>query len=174
MSPVDPAPEQVTGNISQEQNRPGEPPAHPLGPPDQSVSQSLSHGLRNRCFGCGEDNPQGLHLVFAVEPDGTVQAEAVIGSNYEGPPGHLHGGIIATLLDETMSKANRARGEIAVTRQLQVEYLHPIPSTAPIRLRGHVEKQDGRKLWTRASILNAAGKELATGSGFFLSVMKAP
>lgn len=166
MSPVDPLPEQVAGNISQEQNRPGEPPAHPLEP--------LSHGLRNRCFGCGEDNPQGLHLVFAVEPDGTVLAEAVIGSNYEGPPGHLHGGIIATLLDETMSKANRARGEIAVTRQLQVEYLHPIPSTAPIRLRGHVERQDGRKLWTRASILNAAGKELATGSGFFLSVMKAP
>ena len=151
MSPVDPVPE---------------PPAHPLEP----MNPSLTHGQRNRCFGCGEDNPQGLHLVFTVDQDGTVHAEALIGSNYEGPPGHLHGGIIATLLDETMSKANRAHGEIALTRQLQVEYLHPIPSTAPIRLRGYVEKQDGRKLWTRAAILNAAGKELATGSGFFLSV----
>lgn len=141
-------------------------PAHPL--------HALSHGLRNRCFGCGEENTVGLHLVFAQEPDGSVRAEATLGTSYEGPPGHLHGGIIATLLDETMSKANRARGEIALTRQLQVEYLRPIPSTRLVLLRGHVARIDGRKLWTEASIADADGNILATGKGFFISVMKAP
>lgn len=140
-------------------------PAHPM--------QPRNHDMRNRCFGCGEDNPAGLHLVFAQEPDGSVSATATLGHNYEGPPGHLHGGIIATLMDETMSKANRARGEIALTRQLQVEYLRPIPSSRPIHLRGHVERIEGRKLWTKAVIEDADGNTLAIGSGFFLSVMKA-
>ena len=147
-------------------SQPASAPAHPL--------PALSHGLRNRCFGCGEENSVGLHLVFTPQPDGSVFAEATLGTNYEGPPGHLHGGIIATLLDETMSKANRARGEIALTRQLQVEYLRPIPSTQPIHLRGHVARLEGRKLWTEASIQDAEGNTLATGKGFFLSVMKAP
>ncbi len=142
-----------------------ESPAHPI--------QPLTHGQRNRCFGCGADNSVGLHLAFTADDSGVVTAEATLGDQYEGPPGHLHGGIIATLLDETMSKANRARGEIALTRQLQVEYLRPISSTQPVRLRGHVARIDGRKLWTEAAILDATGNTLATGKGFFISVMKA-
>lgn len=156
----------MSDSSSQPDSASDQSPAHPI--------ERLSHGQRNRCFGCGEDNSVGLHLHFRLEPDGSVSAEATPGTSYEGPPGHLHGGIIATLLDETMSKANRASGEIALTRQLQVEYLRPIPSTQPVRLHGHVERIEGRKLWTEATIQDAEGNTLATGKGFFISVMKAP
>ena len=76
----------------------------------------MAHAAQNRCFGCGEANPVGLHLKFFLAEDGTVVCDAVIPDNYEGPQGYAHGGIIATLLDEAMSKAVRSRGVVAKTK----------------------------------------------------------
>ncbi|HEY9127860.1 MAG TPA: PaaI family thioesterase [Acidobacteriaceae bacterium] len=130
----------------------------------------LYHGAQNHCFGCGQANSVGLHLNFAVAPDHTVACDAVVSDNYEGPPGYLHGGIIATLLDEAMSKANRAHGVTAMTRQMQVEYLRPVPSQMPIRIEGGVTRSEGRKHWTTARILNAEGVILAHASALFIAV----
>jgi uncharacterized protein (TIGR00369 family) len=130
----------------------------------------LYHGAQNHCFGCGQANPVGLHLHFSIAPDQTVVCEAIVSDNHEGPPGYLHGGIIATLLDEAMSKANRAHGVTAMTRQMQVEYLKPVPSGAPIRIEGCVTRSESRKHWTTARILNAEGAVLAHASALFIAV----
>jgi uncharacterized protein (TIGR00369 family) len=82
----------------------------------------------------------------------------------------VHGGIIATLVDETMSKAVRARGFTAMTRHMEVDYQRPVPSAAPIRLEGRVTHNEGRKHWTEARILNSDGVELARGKGLFIEV----
>jgi len=55
-------------------------------------------------------NAGGLHLEFLVAEDGSVVCLPTIPDSFEGPAGYLHGGIIATLLDEAMSKSIRARG----------------------------------------------------------------
>jgi uncharacterized protein (TIGR00369 family) len=99
-----------------------------------------------------------------------VVATATISDLYEGPPGYLHGGIIATLLDEAMSKANRARGVTAMTRQMTVEYLRPVPSGAAIRIEGRVSRSEGRKHWTDARIVGVDGATLAQASGLFLAM----
>lgn len=130
----------------------------------------MAHAAQNRCFGCGEANSTGLHLEFFLADDGSVVCMAAIPDTFEGPVGHVHGGIIATLLDETMSKAVRARGFTAMTRHMEVDYLKPIPSCAPIRLEGHVTHNEGRKHWVQARILNADGTELAKGKGLFIEV----
>jgi uncharacterized protein (TIGR00369 family) len=130
----------------------------------------LFHGAQNHCFGCGQANPVGLKLEFSKSAEGSVVSNAVISDNYEGPPGYLHGGIIATLLDEAMSKANRAQGVTAMTRQMQVEYLRPVPSGAAIRIQGHVTRSEGRKHWTEAQIQNAEGTILAQASGLFIAI----
>ncbi len=130
----------------------------------------LAHAAQNRCFGCGPANPAGLHLEFLLAEDGSVVCLATISSNFDGHPGYLHGGIIATLLDETMSKVLRARGLSAMTRHLETDYLRPVPSGEPIRLEGRILESDGRKHFTEARILNAAGKELARGKGLFIEV----
>ena len=70
----------------------------------------------NRCFGCGPANPAGLQLEFLLAEDGTVICPATIPATFDGHPGYLHGGIIATLLDESMSKAVRSLGVSAMTR----------------------------------------------------------
>ena len=130
----------------------------------------LHHTAQNRCFGCGEANPTGMHLEFFVAEDGSVVCLPVIPDSFEGPPGYVHGGIIATLLDEAMSKAVRVRGHTAMTRQMDVEYLRPVPSGAPIRIEARLVRSEGRKHWTEAKILNAHKVTLAAGKGLFVEV----
>ncbi len=141
---------------------------------DANESAPLYHGAQNHCFGCGTGNPVGLQLIFSVASDGAVVCDATVSEHYEGPPGYLHGGIIATLLDEAMSKANRARGVTAMTRQMQVEYLRPVPSGSPIRIAGRVIRSEGRKHWTEASIISTDGKTLASATGLFIAVSRKP
>jgi uncharacterized protein (TIGR00369 family) len=130
----------------------------------------MAHGAQNRCFGCGKANPGGLHLEFQLADDQSVVSLALIPDSFEGPPGYLHGGIIATLLDEAMSKALRASGFTAMTRHMEVDYLRPVPSGAPLRLEGRVTGKDGRKHWAEARILNSEGTALAQGKGLFIEV----
>ena len=132
----------------------------------------LYHGAQNHCFGCGQANPAGLKLDFSKSSDGAVISDAIISDQYEGPPGCLHGGIIATLLDEAMSKANRAQGVTAMTRQMQVEYLRPVPSGAAIRIQGRLNRSEGRKHWAEATIRSAGGTILAQATGLFIAVRK--
>ena len=128
------------------------------------------HSAQNRCFGCGPLNPAGLHLEFLIAPDGHVVSLPTVGDNFEGHPGYLHGGIIATLLDEAMSKAVRVLGNPAMTRSMEVDYRRPVPSNVPIRIEGRVVRSEQHKHWAEASILNAQGTVLAHGKGLFVQV----
>ena len=130
----------------------------------------MAHAAQNRCFGCGQANQMGLHLEFLLAEDHSVVSLPIIPDTFEGPTGYLHGGIIATLLDETMSKAIRAGGFTAMTRQMEVNYLRPVPSGAPLRLEGRLASTEGRKHWAEAKILNAEGATLAEGKGLFIEV----
>lgn len=140
-----------------------------VAPADESP-QPLSHTAQNRCFGCGQANPIGLRLKFLLAKDGSVLCQASFADVFEGPPGYLHGGIIATILDETMSKSVRARNITAMTRHMEVNYLRPVPSSAPLRLEGRVLRNEGRKHWSEARIFNAAGDLLAHSKGLFIEV----
>jgi uncharacterized protein (TIGR00369 family) len=139
-------------------------------PPAQKNLTALAHVAKNRCFGCGHANPAGLKLEFFLAADQSVVSLSTIPDTFEGHPGYLHGGIIATLLDESMSKAVRSRGFIAMTRHMEVDYLRPVPSDAPLRLEGRVTRSEGRKHWSEAKILDAHGKMLAQGKGLFIEV----
>ena len=155
-------------------NRPQKHNAHEDSALPDPEAAPLFHGAQNHCFGCGAGNAVGLRLTFSVvrgeTAPWTVIADATVTDQYEGPPGYLHGGIIATLLDEAMSKANRARGVTAMTRQMQVEYLRPVPSGAPIRLEGRVSRSEGRKHWAEARILNSDGVVLASATALFIAI----
>ena len=128
------------------------------------------HAAQNRCFGCGADNPTGLRLEFLIAADRSVVCMTTVSAAFEGPRGCLHGGVIATLLDEAMSKSVRALGVTAVTRHLEVDYLRPVPSGAPIRIEGHLVKSDGRKHETRARILDGERRILARSKGLFIEI----
>ncbi len=136
--------------------------------PGETLSP-IVHPAQNRCFGCGAANPSGLRLEFLLAADGSVVCLPSVPEAFEGRGGCLHGGIIATLLDEVMSKAVRAHGgHSAMTRHLQVDYLRPVPSLAPLRIEGRVLRSKGRSHWTEARILNAQGAMLAHAKAIFV------
>jgi acyl-coenzyme A thioesterase PaaI-like protein len=121
----------------------------------------MAHKAQNRCFGCGPANDTGLKLDFLLAEDGTVVCPVAVPDCFEGPPGYVHGGIIATLLDETMSKS---------VRQMEINYLRPVHSAAPIRLEGRLLRSEGRKHWTEAKALCARGHVLAEAKGLFIEI----
>lgn len=131
---------------------------------------SFAHSASNRCFGCGPANQTGLRLDFLLAGDGSVVSFPVVASAFEGHPGYLHGGIIATLLDEAMSKAVRAGGSTSMTRNMEVDYLRPISSGVQLRLEGRVIRNEPRKHWAEARILDEKGRVLAQAKGFFIEV----
>ena len=57
-----------------------------------------------------------------------------------------------------------------MTRQMEVEYLRPVPSGVAIRIEGRLARSEGRKHWTEAQIVNEKGVKLATGKGLFVEV----
>jgi acyl-coenzyme A thioesterase PaaI-like protein len=127
----------------------------------------------NHCFGCGPANPQGLHLIFTTEtgPDGVIStAHLQLDRLHEGPPGHIHGGIVAALLDEAMSKLNRPLNVIAMTRHMEIDYLHPAPLFKPLVLVSRHLSQEGRKLFHQAELQRPDGTVLARAKGVFIVV----
>src|ERR1017187_3394289 len=118
----------------------------------------MVRAAQNRCFGCGPANPIGLQLEFLLAEDGAAVCLTTVPERFDGHPGYLHGGIIATLLDEAMSKAVRARGLTAMTRHLEIDYKRPVPSATPVRMEGHIVRSEGRKHWVEAHIFDSEGK----------------
>ena len=125
---------------------------------------------QNACFGCGEANPDGMRLKFRAVADaapGTVEGRLRIPKRFTGAPRMLHGGIVATILDEAMSKVNAHLGVTAVTTRLDVSYRRPVPPTVPITVRGRRSAKRGRHVYNVAEILDQDGQLLATGRGRF-------
>ena len=128
----------------------------------------------NWCFGCGPQNPQGLHLKFTFDRDDPrgVVARAVVELTrfHEGPPGHIHGGVIAVLMDEATSKMNAPLDVLAMTRHMEVDYLRPCPLGVPLTLVASHLRREGRKLFHQAELTLADGTLLARGKGLFLAL----
>ena len=116
-------------------------------------------------------NPSGLQLNFALSPDGkSYVCEFELGIRFSGPPGHAHGGIIATILDEAMGKANKLKSKVALTRRMEVEYLRPVPLGQPLVAEGRVSRVKGRALYNSAEMRSAKGEVLARSRGKFLAI----
>jgi uncharacterized protein (TIGR00369 family) len=142
--------------------------------PDSLVTNLTADERGRHCFACGPDNPQGLHLSFTIDATDsthiTSTANVQLTRLHQGPPGYIHGGIIATLMDEAMSKLNRPLNVLAMTRHMEVDYLRPAPLDQPLVLIGTHLSRAGRKLFHQAELKLPDGTILATAKGLFVTV----
>ena len=126
---------------------------------------------KNNCFVCGQNNPHGMRLKFILdEQNQTFICRFRLSKRYTGPPGHTHGGIIASILDDAMGKVNKLHHVVALTREMTVEYLKPVPLNKPLRVEGREEKVVGRQHINTAEILNAKNEVLARSRGIFIAI----
>ena len=112
-------------------------PEAPANEAPTNTDRTSAGNIPNYCFACGRDNPEGLGLQFAFDEERkSYVCRFELSRRHTGPPGHAHGGIIATILDEAMGKANRISEVTAVTQSMTVEYLRLVPLGKPLVAEG--------------------------------------
>lgn len=136
---------------------------------DVTAAAAAVRAAYNRCFGCGLDNPIGLRLDGFSVDGSELSASFVPRPDYRGFEGVLHGGVIATLLDETLAwTAMMIEGTYVVTAKLELKYRKPAPADAPYALRGRVVTRRGRRLQL-AGDASTEGNIVAEASGLFMA-----
>lgn len=99
----------------------------------------------------GPRNPIAPPVELQVKGSG-VYAETSFPPQYTGPPGSVHGGVIALVLDELLGYVNLVNQTGGYTGMLTIRYRSLTPLERPIRMQAHQERADGRKLYARGSL----------------------
>lgn len=120
------------------------------------------------CFVCGERNSWGLQLK-PVGADGEGTIEWLPDSRHQGFLGVVHGGLISTLLDESMAYAAMSTGGFCVTAEISVKFRKPVATGVPVFVKASVVENRGRMLKLEASVIQD-GEEKASGRGTFIRV----
>jgi acyl-coenzyme A thioesterase PaaI-like protein len=106
------------------------------------------------CFVCGLENPYGLHLQFYDDGEGQVMAEYTVADRFQGYPGTVHGGIIASMLDEVVGRTLMAGdpNHFFVSAKLTIRYRKTVPLGQPLKLSGKLIRDRGRTAVAKAEL----------------------
>jgi acyl-coenzyme A thioesterase PaaI-like protein len=121
------------------------------------------------CYACGNANEHGLHMEFRAEGDRTI-CDFQPAPFTQGYPGRVHGGIVSSLLDETMAWAVYHAQVWAATARLNIRYRRPVPLEDPLRVEAWIVKNRGRLLELRAEVKGRDGALLAEADGTFMKL----
>lgn len=130
-----------------------QPPADATAPvrhPEAPAPGELLGAHYGQCFGCGGEQPHGLHVEARAGEGVSLTAEFTVKPAHQGAPGLAHGGILASALDETLGSLNWLLRTIAVTGRLETDFVRPMPVGAVPHLRAEVTAVAGRKIYATA------------------------
>lgn len=102
------------------------------------------------CFCCGAKNPIGLKLEFETTSDGRMRTTWIPRKEHQGFKDIVHGGLVATVLDEVMVRLLYQRGIAAVTAGMEIKLLLPVRWGRPYRFEGWIVQDRGRAVITEA------------------------
>ncbi len=112
------------------------------------------------CFACGQKNPIGLKLHFNFDGDDYVTTLHVQ-PEHQGWAGIIHGGLLATALDETMARLLWENDLNAITGRLEVRYHEPVHIGDSLRIRARITRRRPPVIETAAEALNLQGATVA-------------
>jgi acyl-coenzyme A thioesterase PaaI-like protein len=122
-----------------------------------------------RCFACGQQNPFGLQLYFYNE-DRYVCCDFTGEERHQGFPGVIHGGILATLLDETMGRVTLLDRRWVMTGRLDLRYRAPTPIGVPLHICAEATDDRPRMVRVRGwiTLADQPNNILCEAEGLFL------
>ncbi len=120
----------------------------------------------------GPGSPVAPPLFASDTPDGRATGRATVGKPHEGPPGLVHGGVVATLLDHVLARALRAAGRGGLTATLTVRYRRPVHLGVPLLLSAEMGETVGRRTTAHARVVAEDSPEvvLAEAEGLFVAL----
>jgi acyl-coenzyme A thioesterase PaaI-like protein len=125
--------------------------------PQSFISGLVANGVLKRTYHVCAATRRIVALVELVE-------------KCQGPLHHVHGGLIASLLDEVMAVVLLHQKKLAVTGRLKVDFLNPCPFPASYRLEAWMDESDTLSAVLKARMVNAEGKEMASAHARFIWV----
>jgi acyl-coenzyme A thioesterase PaaI-like protein len=116
----------------------------------------------------GLRNPLAPPLTVHHDSDGRCWSEFTLGSVYEGPPGLVHGGISAMILDQLLGEV--ATDELTTpkfTGTITVRYLRGTP-LGPLRAEAVIDRSENHKTYARGFISDAQGPTVEAEGVFIM------
>jgi acyl-coenzyme A thioesterase PaaI-like protein len=105
------------------------------------------------CFGCGKNNPHGLHADYYFDDEsGEVRFQYNFARYFNGAPNYGHGGVISTLMDESMGALCFHLGFIVMTDTMSYKFLKATPVETPLLARAWPIDKEKRKIHLECSL----------------------
>jgi acyl-coenzyme A thioesterase PaaI-like protein len=125
------------------------------------------------CFVCGESNPAGVHVRFYEQEDSSVLARFTGAEHHQGYPGRMHGGVITSVMDETIGRAIMIRygAEVwGVTAELTVRFRQPVPLDVELTAVGRITEEKRRVFEGTGELYLPDGTVAAEASGKYVKM----
>lgn len=137
--------------------------------PSEEELWAAARSPDNHCFACGPGNPSGLHLHFTRRDDGSILGNFMPGDWHAGWAGVVHGGILATALDEAMAYSVFMTGSKCLTAKMEIRYLAGASRGDELTVEGRIVRDHRRLAEVEARVLRG-GQVIAEARGKFLKV----
>jgi uncharacterized protein (TIGR00369 family) len=123
------------------------------------------------CFVCGEKNAAGLKLRIQTDPErGESSVDVTFPEHLQGWAKIVHGGLLATVLDEAMIYAAKAKGLRCVTGEMTVRFVKPVSTGVVYKLKGRFVEDKGRIVLAESELRDSDGLEVARATGKLFKV----
>ncbi|RYE77282.1 MAG: PaaI family thioesterase [Myxococcales bacterium] len=137
---------------------------------DGSFGVSITTSGHGRTYGnavVGVRNPVAVPLTITQHAEGRATAEFRLGATYEGPPGLVHGGVTALILDQLCGEAAAAGGAPGMTGTLNIRYRKGTP-LGDCSAEAWIDRREGVKTFVKGVMRDNEGQDTVEAEGIFI------
>jgi acyl-coenzyme A thioesterase PaaI-like protein len=122
------------------------------------------------CFVCGKSNPKSIGITWQLATGNHIFASFEFSDLQQGPPGFVHGGASAAVMDEAMGLAVFHSGYRVVTANLSIDYRKPIPLGKTVKIQAVMSGKSERRILALGEILLPDGSVAVSAKGIYAEV----